>query len=252
MKNNLFGYRVLLIMIVNLLSCGNHSQSTSSQDTIGQLDSLTTDTTLLFTQIVRNDNGNNDSISIYIDKYKQSDNYLLLQQQISNYLSGKNISFINNITYNNLKKKYPKPLPIHTLDSLKTAWIPLCSYKGTYYINELEAYPIIINDSLFMETGIDEPCVSIITSAKEITPEHFQLQLARESSSQTYDLYLIDNKRQIMIFAWKSFEGEQRYRLYTNKAGIPLFDMIVWNCNFEPNGNEIKFDDIDYKQLLAK
>ena len=85
-----------------------------------------------------------------------------------------------------LKKRRPGPLAHHAaLAGLPHSWTPVRSFRGSYYVNCFNPYPVWISDSLFVRQTMDGPRPSRISAAERIAPTHYRLRTTA-STGWTY------------------------------------------------------------------
>ena len=72
-----------------------------------------------------------------------------------------------------LKKRRPGPLAHHAaLAGLPHSWTPVRSFRGSYYVNCFNPYPVWISDSLFVRQTMDGPRPSRISAAERLSLIH--------------------------------------------------------------------------------
>ena len=105
----------------------------------------------------------------YIEMNRESESYRLLASCTTpGYNDWNRDSFAQYLEL--LKEQHPEPLPVYSLQECPRAWIPICSYRGKYYVDMLYWYPIWITESLFVRQMMDGPFPSIIDASSASTP----------------------------------------------------------------------------------
>ncbi len=149
--------------------------------------------------------------------------------------------------FSQLKKKFPEPLPKVSLDDCPQAWIPLCCYKGKYYIHELKArYPFWLNDSLHIERNMDGAYPSKINSFEKLSKTHYHAQLESIDYCEDFDLYWVDLAKKVAVVHYGN-----RYSLHVARETAHLFDMIAWDFQEMPDGDEVEMDSVDFEKLIG-
>lgn len=212
------------------------------------------DTTFLY-RYVANSRGYYNFADAYIETDRQSKSYQKMLNRASSYLLDDWDRDNYNILFKYLKKRYTKPFPKHSLSDLARAWIPLSSFQGKYYINQLDVFSYFwLTDSLYIRNYMDGPTPLAIQSFKQVSPTHYHLSVTLDGNDfQNIDLYIIDAKRKIAVFVETNNENTyKRYSLYVSKETASLFDLIVWNSTDMPSSDDVDFDKIDFQQLLSE
>lgn len=150
-----------------------------------------------------------------------------------------------------LRKKVPEALKRHDLHGCPTMWLPLCSVGGRYYFDGLNPYPISITDSLFVHQYMDGPWPARIDGFELSEPGHYRfLTTSLNGERNEIDLCMIDTLRRIAVL--RELHGsDATFRLLAASEPVDRFDLLVWECNDLPNGDEIPVDTIDFDRLLA-
>lgn len=214
------------------------------------------DTTFLY-RYVNNSRGYYNFVDAYIETDRQSKSYQKMLNRASSYLLDDRDRNNYNSSFKYLKEKYTKPLPKHSLSNLSRAWIPLSSFQGKYYINQLDIFRYFwLTDSLYIRNYMDGPVPYVIQSFKQVNPTHYHLSVTMDGNNfQNQDLHIIDTKRKIAVLVESDKENKhKRYSLYVSKETASLFDLIVWNSTDMPNlhSGNVGFDKIDFQKLLLE
>ena len=61
-------------------------------------------------------------------------------------------------------------------------------------------------------------------------------------------IHIIDKKRKISIWEYKSYQGESTYELLIPRKSAQHFDLIVCDC--QDLDSEFDFDSIDFPNLI--
>lgn len=189
----------------------------------------------------------------YIEMNRESESYRLLASCTTpGYNDWNRDSFAQYLEL--LKEQHPEPLPVYSLQECPRAWIPICSYRGKYYVDMLYWYPIWITESLFVRQMMDGPFPSIIDAFERIDPTHYCFRTtAGYLDIQQVDVYIVDPVRKIAVFAFSGEEPENpRYLgLYAPPETVREMDLIEWDFTESPDGDEIDWDEPDYEALIA-
>ena len=189
----------------------------------------------------------------YIEMNRESESYRLLASCTTpGYNDWNRDSFAQYLEL--LKEQHPEPLPVYSLQECPRAWIPICSYRGKYYVDMLYWYPIRITESLFVRQMMDGPFPSIIDAFERIDPTHYCFRTtAGYLDIQQVDVYIVDPVRKIAVFAFSGEEPENpRYLgLYAPPETVREMDLIEWDFTESPDGDEIDWDEPDYEALIA-
>lgn len=189
---------------------------------------------------------------IYIDKNLAS----TFRKSISKPYPAKRIE--ENMGY--VKSKYTKPIIKHNDINIKGDWIGLYSYKGTYYIGILcdksSTPDCIISDSCIYYYSQDGFVPAIIEQTTSSPNQHEFVVWDYYNNGSCKDKFdhikiqIIDDKRMIGVWETTTADGKNNYKLMIPRSSAKYFDLIV--CESDEIGNDLKFDEIDYNQLLKK
>lgn len=165
-------------------------------------------------------------------------------------------------TLSKLKNQYPDYFRKHTLGNFPTHWIPLSSYRGRYYIYELEAYyPCYFTDSVFVRVYMDGSYPSILKRFEKKSETHYQAQIidlfsSCSDKSETLDFYLIDADAGITVMRQQCGCEEKKdvqYKLMVPAEKARNFDIIAWKTRFEmPDDRNLVFDKLDFNKLIGE
>jgi len=191
--------------------------------------------------------------AIYIEKNRESTFY----QQLTDFTFDKwDIeSFKGN--YEAIKKMYSNPYKVFKHPALPTEWLPLYSYKGTYYLYAPSDWGYagrrIITDSTLVYWDMDGPSPMPLTTFqknndKKYSLTHFQPYNTDGNTNQII-IHIIDSKNKIAVWEFTNEAKDYQYQLYVPKENAKNFDMINNYCDYMKQ-MEFKFDTIDYKKLI--
>lgn len=179
----------------------------------------------------------------YIEKNRQAPVYRFI-------LSGSSLDSLDEWNANSfkqnlerIKEEHPAPLPLHSLHGCPEAWIPLCSFQGRCYINVLDFYPFWLTDSVYVEQYMDGPMPDLIESSEQPGPARYRFRTAEI----TLDLHIIDTVRKIAAVMRSDMSHPA---LYVARETACLFDVVDWDSSEVPMGDEVDWDDIDWRELI--
>lgn len=157
-----------------------------------------------------------------------------------------------------------RSIPPHTFkkfvfDDFPTHWVPLKSYRGNYYVHELDAYySRYFTDSLYVCRWQDGPRPYIIRSFEKKSANHYRAQIIDDISSSdvqesTLDFYMIDRENEVAVVAEKRNNSDYTtYILAVSREKAPNFDFIVWISSELPDDSVLNFDEPDYEKLISQ
>ena len=152
-----------------------------------------------------------------------------------------------------LKKRRPGPLAHHAaLAGLPHSWTPVRSFRGSYYVNGFNPYPVWISDSLFVRQTMDGPWPSRISAAERIAPMHYRLRTtAGYDGIEQIDIYFVDSVRRTAVFAFSNDRKTEQFQsLYVPfETGIGM-DMVDF-YSLELPDDEVEWDEIDFGALIS-
>ena len=153
-----------------------------------------------------------------------------------------------------LKKRRPGPLAHHAaLAGLPHSWTPVRSFRGSYYVNCFNPYPVWISDSLFVRQTMDGPRPSRISAAERIAPTHYRLRTtAGDDGIDRVDIYLVDTVCRMAVFAFSNDRKTERFQsLYVPfETGLEM-DMIDFHSLELPDESEVEWDETDFEALIS-
>lgn len=153
-----------------------------------------------------------------------------------------------------LKKRRPGPLAHHAaLAGLPHSWTPVRSFRGSYYVNCFNPYPVWISDSLFVRQTMDGPRPSRISAAERIAPTHYRLRTtAGDAGIDRVDIYLVDTVCRMAVFAFSNDRKTERFQsLYVPfETGLEM-DMIDFHSLELPDESEVEWDETDFEALIS-
>lgn len=153
-----------------------------------------------------------------------------------------------------LKKRRPGPLAHHAaLAGLPHSWTPVRSFRGSYYVNCFNPYPMWISDSLFVRQTMNGPRPSRISAAERIAPTHYRLRTtAGDAGIDRVDIYLVDTVCRMAVFAFSNDRKTERFQsLYVPfETGLEM-DMIDFHSLELPDESEVEWDETDFEALIS-
>lgn len=169
-------------------------------------------------------------------------------------LSPQNESDWRDFTYqlNQLRKSRPEPLPRHAaLDELPRNWTPVRSFRGEYYVDGFNPYPVWISDSLFVRQFMDGPLPSVIEAAEQRSPTHYRLRTtAGYSGIDRVDIHIVDTVRKIAVFTFGDAEKTECFHLLYAPIETALGMNMVDFYSLELPEDEVEWDEVDYGALI--
>ena len=158
-----------------------------------------------------------------------------------------------------LKQAHPQTITKHNLYELPEDWIALHSYKGKYYVYSPCQIDTPTNrwltDSCLYYKYLDGPFPVIIKSVEKKSDNLYDIKLwnviQHPDNSRALDelqIHIIDKKRKISIWEYKSYQGESTYELLIPRKSAQHFDLIVCDC--QDLDSEFDFDSIDFPNLI--
>jgi hypothetical protein len=192
--------------------------------------------------------------AVFVEKNRQSQAYKnVLNFKMDSYDKE---SYLQN--YRALKAHAAKPFKKYNLAHLPTAWLPLYSYKGKFYIY-LPSEPgnmdrVIITDSTLIHWYMDGPLPQRLKGLNKLNKYTWQLKLQDYNPNDHESgimIYMIDPIKKIAVWENPTAPAKYRYSLYVSSETAAKFDLIVNYCR-ENRESEFIFDSIDYTALLKK
>ena len=174
------------------------------------------------------------SHNIFIEPNKNSKNY----KDINTFRSFPKTSDKNKIIYKNLPQK----------------WIPLYSYKGTYYIylpcdfSSNQKISLYNKDIFFEDFELYSHRINLF---KKINDKYVINYNGFEKNKTKLEIIIIDKAKGIAVFKHTRNNNEIDYKLMVDSNKVRLFPIIVNNCEYERT-EEVVFDKLNFEELLNR
>ncbi|WP_184548408.1 hypothetical protein [Mucilaginibacter sp. FT3.2] len=190
--------------------------------------------------------------AVFVEKDRQSQVYKnVLNFKMDNYDAE---AYLRN--YHAVKRRSAKPFRKYNLAGLPTEWLPLYSYRGSFYIYQPSepgnTARITITDSTMVHWYMDGPTPQLLQEVIKLNNHTWQLKFRgylQRAPDVKIIIHIIDPINKIAV--WEDVNAPIRYRysLYVPRENAAKFDLVVNYC-LENKVAEFNFDSIDYVALL--
>lgn len=151
------------------------------------------------------------------------------------------------------RRNTPEPLARHDRRGCPEVWLPLVRVSGTYYLDGgVYNYPCRITDSLVVRQMMDGPWPQVIETFEEPERGHYRIFTSAIGSGEReqLDIYLLkSNGVRLALFVRKQ-EKASSAELFVPSEEALRFDLLVWDFPEMPMGDEVTYDEIDYRKLI--
>lgn len=136
-------------------------------------------------------------------------------------------------------------------------YVPLFRYKGEYYLYRPTQWHVkrMITPNFIVYDYLDGLYPRGILDFKKISPSSFRMRvidgnLYGETSPVDMEIYVIDEKRGIILWRELYGGGEKHDVLFVKTRSASAFDMIVWDTmELQDEATDI-FETPDYEEII--